>query len=324
MIKKKISGQVKDIAVITINYNSSSYTLQCVQSVIEQTKGDVDYSIVVVDNHSIESEFRKLKPLEAIKQVHLVQMGENAGYAVANMTGVGKVAARYYYFLNNDTILVNDVLTILHGFMEDNQRAGICSGQMYLRSGIPGINFNYFPDLKLKMLGSGLLRIFNPDSYPSKKVLYNHPIKVPLLNGSSLFVRSRPFHKAGGFDTNFFLYCEEEDLALRMKELKQYCYLVPEAKYVHYEGKSSIRVKGINFNMIREFYISQHYLYLKHYGRTAAIIWRITQFFRSFRKFYIHKGYVALALFILRGPEFEQSLRNVSKNPDNQASTVVG
>ena len=107
----------------------------------------------------------------------------------------------------------------------------------------------------------------------------------------------------------FFLYCEEEDLALRMKKNGHYCYLVPEACYVHYEGQSSIRDGGIDFPMLREFYISQHYLYRKHYGWVASYIWRISQFFRSLRKFYIHRDYVRLATFILLHPERRYSLR---------------
>lgn len=301
---------MKDIAVILINFNSSEYTIQCVESIRGQTGEKVNYSIVIVDNHSEYADFEKLSVLKSLENIAFIRNQENVGYSTGNMAGVEKADARYYYFLNNDTILINDALSILFDFMEKKPAAGICSGQMYQEDGSLGINFNYFPDLKLKFLGSGLLRLFSRKEYPKKGIAYYSPLKVPLLNGSSLFVRKEAFNKIGGFDAAFFLYCEEEDLALRMKKAGYSCYLVPEARYIHYEGKSSSRDQGINLRMIREFYISQHYLYRKHYGILASYLWRFSQFLRSIRKFYIHFDYVRLAFFILLHPSMKYSLRN--------------
>ncbi len=300
-----------DIAVITINYNSSDFTLQCVRSIIEKCKRPLNYKIVIVDNHSEEAEFRKLTVLEDNEHILLIRNNRNLGFSAANMQGVNAMTARYYYFLNNDTRLLNDVLGILFDFMEAYKDVGISSGQMYNPDGSLGINFNYFPDLKLKLFGSALLRIFFPGDFPEKKKKYDHPVMVPLLNGSSLFTRAEALERTGGFDTSFFLYCEEEDLALRMWQNGYRCYLVPDAEYIHYGGKSSKSDREINFLMLREFYLSQHYLYKKHYGMMASLTWRITQFFRSLRKFYIHKDYIKLAFFILKGPGFEKSIRHL-------------
>lgn len=242
--------------------------------------------------------------------ISLLRMPVNEGYSAGNMAGAKMADAPYYYFLNNDTVLLNDALSILFDFMEKNPYTGICSGQMFHGDGSLGVNFNYFPDMKLKFMGSGLLRFISPAEYPKKGKIYQKPLKVPLLNGSSLFVRKEAFDKTGGFDTHFFLYCEEEDLALRMNKAGYSVYLVPEAKYVHFEGKSSSRDPGINLRMLREFYISQHYLYRKHYGKPASYLWRFSQFLRSFRKFYIHPDYVRLAFFILLHPSMKYSLRH--------------
>jgi GT2 family glycosyltransferase len=300
---------LKTIAVILINYNSSEYTLQCIKSILSRSKEDMDYSIVVVDNNSRPEEFSRLDMLQDMDRIDLIRMPVNSGFSAANEAGMKKVPARYYYFLNNDTVLQNDVLSLLYTWMENNPQTGIASGQMYHEDGTRGINFNYFPDLRLKFLGSGLLRVFYPQDYPRKDVAYTAPLQVPLLNGSSLFIRQKALDEIGGFDTRFFLYCEEEDLALRMKKIGYKSYLVPEARYIHYEGKSSIRDQGINYLMLREFYISQHYLYLKHYGKTAAWIWRISQFFRTLRKFHRHRDYLKLAGFILIHPNEKYSLR---------------
>ena len=43
---------MKDIAVIIINFNTSAYTLKCVEKVFEKTNPKISFEIVVVDNNS--------------------------------------------------------------------------------------------------------------------------------------------------------------------------------------------------------------------------------------------------------------------------------
>ncbi|HLF33157.1 MAG TPA: glycosyltransferase family 2 protein [Cyclobacteriaceae bacterium] len=300
---------MEDVGIILINYNTSDYTINCIKSFDKHKDSERKTEFIVIDNNSNPEEFLKLSELKSRDDLQLIRNEINLGYSAANMMGINHCRAKYYFFINNDTEILNDNISILFDFMESHIKAGICSGQMYDAPDKPGINFNYFPDLKLKLLGHGILNIFYPEEYPSKKIIYRIPVRVPVLNGSSLFVRASVFNELGGFDSQYFLYCEEEDLAIRMKNSGYSCYLVPGAKYLHYKGKSSISDEGINLVMLKEFYLSQHFFYRKHYGTTASWIWRITQFIRTIRKFYIHPDYFRLAFFILSGPQLHQSLR---------------
>ncbi len=300
---------MENIGVILLNYNTSDLTIQCVESIIGQSKSDLSFKIVIVDNNSSGEEFKKLSEWENGKNIIIHRNSVNSGFGAGNMIALNYCKPEYYFFLNNDTVLRNDNLKILYDFMEKNPGAGICSGQMFTEDEKPGINFNYIPDLKLKFLGSSLLRLFDKKNYPKKGIKYNSPLRVPVLNGSSLFVRKEAFEKAGGFDPAFFLYCEEEDLAIGMKKSGYTLFLVPEAKFIHKGGMSSFRGNRINYDYIKEFYLSQHYLYLKHFGKAASYAWRISQFFRSLRKFYRHRIYVKLAFMILFNPSLNQSMR---------------
>ncbi len=301
---------MEDIGVIILNYNSSELTINCVNSIIEHSKSSLKYSIVIVDNNSRNEEFVKLDELKSTGGLSIIRNERNQGFGGGIMTGVEACNSKYYFFLNNDTLLLNDNIKLLFDFMERTPNAGVCAGQMFDPDLKPGINFNYIPDLKLKLLGSGLLRIFSKKKYPKKGARFKDPVEVPVLNGSSLFVRASIFLEVGGFDPEFFLYCEEEDLAIRMKKAGFYSYLVPEAQHIHFQGQSSMSGNKINYPYLKEFYISQHYLYLKHFGKSAAMIWRITQFFRSLRKFYIHSDYIRLAFIILLDPSLKNSLRH--------------
>lgn len=296
------------VSVILINYNSSAYTLDCVRSIIEKTDSSIRYQIVVVDNHSREDEVVKLSPLEGNEKVTLFRNSMNAGFSGANMEGVRLSDADYYYFLNNDCVLLNDCLSILTAFMEQTPKAANCSGEMYIADGTYEYNFRYFPSLALKTFGSGILRVFNPSSYPSRHERFKVPTPVDLVNGSSMFIRAIPFDKIGGFDTTYFLYCEEEDIALRLKRHGFLTYLVPEAHYQHFISKSSTG-GALNFSYLREFHISLIYYFSKNYNPVYKLLMQVFYFFKLIRKFYKDRRYVSLAFFVLKGAPMKESLR---------------
>lgn len=297
-----------EVAVILINYNTSQYTLDCINSIRKQTTS-IRYQIVIVDNNSKAEEFVKLQSLNSDEQIQLIRSKLNVGFSGANMIGVQHANADYYYFLNNDTILLNDCLGILHRFMESTPDAANASGEMTNGCGVYEYNFRYFPTLSLKLFGSGLLRIFKADKYPSRHVRFKKPTRVDLVNGSSMFIRAIPFEAIGGFDTNYFLYCEEEDIALRLSRQGRFTYLVPEAQYQHFENKSSQSENVIRLPFLKEFYISFLYYFGKNYSGWYRTSIRLLYFFKTLRKFYKNTDYVVLAWFILRGAPVKESLR---------------
>ena len=65
---------------------------------------------------------------------------------------------------------------------------------------------------------------------------YNNSIEIFWASGACLFIRSKIFHDAGGFDDDFFAHMEEIDLCWRIKNLgyKIYCY--PCSQVYHIGG----------------------------------------------------------------------------------------
>jgi GT2 family glycosyltransferase len=61
------------------------------------------------------------------------------------MIGVKSADADYYYFLNNDCILLNDCISILYDFMVSHPEAANASGEMFIADGTYEYNFRYFP-----------------------------------------------------------------------------------------------------------------------------------------------------------------------------------
>jgi GT2 family glycosyltransferase len=296
------------VAVILINYNSSQYTLDCIRSIQNCTTA-INYQVIVIDNNSRSAEFEKLSVLHEYKEVTLLRSKLNVGFSGANMMGVQVADADYYYFLNNDCILLNDAIRILHEFMERNPYVANGSGEMINAKNQYEYNFRYFPTLSLKLLGSGLLRLFNPERFPDKRTRLKKPTRVDLVNGSSMFMRATSFEEIGGFDTNYFLYCEEEDIALRLSRQGYQTYLIPEARYQHFENKSSASDSSIRLPYLKEFYISFLYYYSKNYSLLYRLTIQVLYFFKLLRKFYKNWGYVELAFFVAGGAHLKHSFR---------------
>lgn len=295
-----------DVAVIIINYNSAPYTLKCVDTLISNTSSTISYEIIVVDNHSVESDYKLLLSLpERYAHVKLVRNEQNVGFAGGNMRGVAEAHAHYYFFLNNDTELLNDCLGLLWRFMEHNAQAGVATAQMYNTDGSFHFSFTYHPTVATYWLGVSLLRNLGMGPFPSKKKQYAEPLKVDVVTGAAMFVRRAAFEEVGGFDTRYFLYCEEEDLCKQMSLAGYDVYLVPEARFIHHAGKSS----KPGLALLKENAISKLYYHRKFSkGWRFFMVW-LYLLLKYLKKSFRHSDYLKLALFIAQGAPEQASLR---------------
>ncbi|MGI9301939.1 MAG: glycosyltransferase family 2 protein [Gammaproteobacteria bacterium] len=299
-----------DVSIIVINFHSSTHTLACVDSIFKHCANvELKFNIVIVDNDSEGSDYEKLLPLKAYDNIEIVRSRVNLGFSAGHMFGIQFTQARFYFFLNNDCRFLNDCLTPLYTFCCEHGNAGVCSPQNYAQDGGIQPTFGYFPTLSSQLLGAGLLRLFKPEKYPRKKAEYASPLKVDMVQGSALFVRAEAFHRIGGFDTTFFLYCEEEDLSLRLSKLGYATYLVPEAHNFHYGGGSTREV----YPAKKEFFISFLYFYRKHYGLLKTQILRLFLFAKHLRRSARAAMNFKLAFFILSGAHLKHSLRHQQK-----------
>lgn len=258
------------VSVIIINYNSFEYTHGCITSIIEHSKGLVNFEIIVIDNNSKAPDLEKLDSLLEFSKVKLVKSPVNMGFSGGNTSGVANAStsADYYFFLNNDCVLINDVISILTSFMNKTANAGILTAQMFNAEREIQPSFEYFPSVGNLLFGRRFMALFNKDMYPSRNAVYHMALPVPVATGSAMFVRSLYFKEIGGFDTRYFLYCEEEDLCRRMKNKGWNTYLLPEARFIHFEGRSTQR----NIAIEKEYFISFYYYLSKFHSPFSRFI----------------------------------------------------
>ncbi len=301
-----------DIAIILINYNSAEHTIACIRSIWKKTSSGLNYQIIVTDNASAPEDFAMLKAFHGSvtdKNFELHRSDINTGFGGGNMFGVQFADAKYLAFLNNDTIFINDCLSILKSTLDQNPNIGICGAQAYKENGDFLISLDHFASPAREILGRKYLESINPGKYPKRKKKYTEPVKVNFVPGSFMFLRAADFYDIGGFDTNIFLYYEETDLCLRLAKQKKFAYLIPEAEFIHLHGASTAKSVAIK----KELKISLLYIIRKHYGffahKSVLYFLTIKYFFSSLVK---AKNRPLFSLF-LAGAPLSESLKTKQK-----------
>lgn len=301
-----------EVAVILINYNSSAYTIDCIKRTIEKTSPSLSYQIVVIDNASEKEDFKTLEAFfisANIENISLIRSDINTGFGAGNMLGVHYANADFYAFVNNDSLLLNDCLSIILKAMKNNSEYGICGPLCYKEdmSILPTID--HFASPAKEFLGRKFLEKINPIKYPNRKTKYTVPQQAQFVSGSFMVVKADDFNAVGGFDTNIFLYYEETDLCKRLLKAGKKAFLIPEAEFIHYHGGSTPSALAIKI----ELKISLLYIIRKHYG----VLWhrillshlQIQYFFKSFFK----PKYWPLFKVLLKGASLSDSLKTKQK-----------
>src|SRR5271157_6505967 len=109
------------VSVIIVNYNGAEDVLACVASIARWTKGR-PYEVIIVDNASNERDLARLR--SGGDDFILVRNDCNMGFGAANNRGASIAQGSYLFFLNPDTILMNDAIGAFLAFMESPQGSG--------------------------------------------------------------------------------------------------------------------------------------------------------------------------------------------------------
>lgn len=226
------------VSILIVNYKTAHLVSNCVNSICEHTKG-VDYEIIVADNNSSEEERNILR---RDNRYTFIELESNLGFGQANNAAAKIAKGDYLFLLNPDTILINNAVSILYKYISSHQSVGICGGNLYDANMQPTHSYHrLYPSIISEMdFASGQLfrrilygrnRQFNTTSYP---------IEVAMITGADLMIRQDVWTQLQGFDSQFFMYCEDADLCFRCHHIGYKIVSVPDAHIQHLEGKSFI------------------------------------------------------------------------------------
>lgn len=246
-----------NVSIIIVNYNTEELTLNCIKSIIDKTH-KVSYEIIIVDNASPIYPQR----LSQHDNILYIQSDINLGFGKANNLGATHSSGDVLFFLNPDTILINDAISILYEYLHNHPETGICGGNLFSIDMEPAHSFRKVSPSIL----SEIHDLLNRRDILLKKIHdFNYsdsPLEVAYITGADLCIRKSLFNNIGGFNNDFFMYFEESYLCHLVQKKGYNIICIPEAHIIHLEGKSFI------FKERREkLYLKGRKLYLcKRYG----------------------------------------------------------
>ncbi len=237
---------MSSVAVVILNYNGKSYLEQFLPVLIDATP---TASIVVADNASSDGSIAFLQ--EHYPDLTLIELEQNYGFAGGYNQALEKIEADYFVLLNSDVEVSEGWLQPMVDFLNDNPKYAACQPKI--------LDFNKRDFFEYAGAAGGFLdllgypfcrgRIF--DTLEKDTGQYDSPVDIHWASGACLFIRSKTFFEAGGFDPDFFAHMEEIDLCWRIQSMGHKIKSIPSSVVFHVGGgtlsKSSPFKTYLNF-----------------------------------------------------------------------------
>ena len=218
--------------------------------------------VIVVDNNSPDGSADRLKrafPEESDASVFVISNEKNMGFSAANNQAAEIARGDVFFFLNPDTVVHDHAIEHLFQFISNTPEAGAVGPLVLNTDGSVQDSTSRFPSLMTQLCHHLALpcRGKRDKDNSSTRV-------VDIVNGCALAVGRDQFEKVDGWDTSYFMYAEERELCLALKNAGYRNYFLPVATITHFGGQST--KEAYASHMLQQQYSSVAYLRRHHSG----------------------------------------------------------
>lgn len=226
-----------NVSIVIVSFKSEDALSNLLPSI------PLECETIIVNNNSPLPE--KMKEIRNFSEI---LNSENKGFGSACNIGVKAARKDYVFIVNPDTVFENNTVIKLLELSEKMPEASAITPKI----------------LNKKKSESFKRRSILLDK---NKWLKTHPIKVceiPVMGGAAIFIKKEIFIRVGGFDERIFLYHEDDDLSLRLKNEIGPLIYCPDTSIIHIGGNSSSRspeiakLKGFHMGRSRVYAMKKH------------------------------------------------------------------
>lgn len=257
-----------DVIIQVVNYNTKKYLDRCLESLLEDLKNaSFSFRISLLDNDSNDDLKDLVEKYKNLAAISYYKNNKNVGFGAGHNILAKKNNGKYILVLNPDTEFIEEkTIERLYNHFLKNLKTKVVGPALITSEG----EIQHWDHGELK---GPFVKLYAPWRKQTKLT------KVAWVSGAVFFVEKEFFEKVGGFDENFFLYMEEVDLCLRIRQAGKEILYDPNIKVFH---QGSVVAKKDKY-----LPVSIKYYLEKHFGKSGKLIYRVYWWYEfSVNKFY--------------------------------------
>ena len=245
-----------DVSIIIVNYNTKELIHNCLKSIYDHTK-DLTFEVIVSDNGSVDGSIEMIK--SEFPEVILIENNTNLGFGAANNCGLRIAKGKYIFYLNSDTVLLNNAVKIFFDYWENADNKNVIGAlganlmdenHNIIHSYGPFPSFvrilNYLFRRQVALILKGCIPYFDQIRLNNSK-LKSYEGQVDYIIGADLFLLN---DENALFDERFFMYVEEVDLQYKISLKNKQRIIIMGPEIVHL-GEGSDKEK--NMSLIQRY-----------------------------------------------------------------------
>ena len=229
----------ENISFVVVCYKSSLALKSLLLSIPKESE------VILVDN----SKDQETKEIAISYDCVLIENKKNIGYGSACNLGAEKASGSYLLFINPDSELNPGTLDELIKATDRYPNASAFNPKIIDRTGKQ--------DFKRRS-------VLLPKSKWMSKKFPTFDKDVSVLSGAAIFIKKEKFLQIKGFDEKIFLYHEDDDISIRLKNKIGNLMYIHNAVITHIGGSSSSRdesiakIKGYHMGRSRVYAQKKH------------------------------------------------------------------
>jgi GT2 family glycosyltransferase len=248
-------GESGLVSVVVPNYNGAAFLSDCLESVRKQTYEPLE--AIVVDDGSTDRSLDLVAT--SYPEMRLIALQQNGGFAHAANTGITAAHGEIIALLNNDASADPRWVEELVAALGRHPQAGSAASKILL----------FDPPNTINSVGDVLRRDGMPGNrgvWETDHGQYDEEVEVFSASGAALAYRRSMLAEVGTFDEQFFMYCEDVDLALRAQLAGHRCIYAPRAVVRH-------RLSASGGGELASYYCGRNFVWLLARD-LPALVWR--------------------------------------------------
>ncbi len=235
------------VSIVTVGMNHLSYLQNLFKSlenagVFADTK---NYQMIYVDNCSTDGSVDFVR--DNYPSVKILNNIKPLGFGENNNKGILASTGEYVAIINPDIVVFPDSLETLRFYLEQHPDVGIVAPKLLNPDGSVQYSVRGFVNVKrllARMISHGDDSTQNKTvaEYLCKNIDFNKTQPVDWAIGAAFMIRREVYANLGGFDQDYFLYMEDEDICYRSWQIGYPVVYHPESKMIHNHLRASSKI----------------------------------------------------------------------------------